>query len=673
MVLLKPDNGFLGNPFKTRQDVTNGLKGLLDPLAPHTSPGGALITLGSSGTHYDLKACQLEAFARPLWGLVSLLAGGGEYERTETWRRGLASGTDPESEEYWGASKGKDQRMVETSPIGFALVMAHEQLFDPLDDRSKKNIAEWLGAINDKPMPDTNWLWFRVFANLALSRISPDEHYNPTRMKADLDHLDTFQLRGEDSGWSRDGPEGVLQLDYYSGSFAIQFAQMAYSKLMQKEDPERCENYRKRALRFALDLLYYFDDEGRCIPFGRSMIYRFAVVATFSILPFAFEDLPEDYPLKWGHVKGLVLRHLRWWGTQQDIFKSDGTLNIGYCYENMTMTENYNGFGSPYWCCKAFACLAVPESHPFWQADELPWPTDLFPAVTSLPDPLHIMVRLPPSSPALATHTYLLSSGQACHYALKASESKYGRYAYSSAFGFSCPTGAFGLEQMAADCMLALCDDPEEDGFGQGERWRVRRLAEDAKLVHYGDSSDQVYLHSIWRPWKNLVSVETWLLPPTAAAPDWYIRIHKIVTDRELRSSEGGWPCYGQGPDGRALVQVFSGEKGQGGLEESGIVRAITSAGIVGLKDLSSTPRQGKLIQSDANSNLIFSRSVLPSLLGKHQSGSEEFLVTAVFGQPAKVGESTVDDAWKDEWEKRPVLPQTLKGVLPEELKHLFG
>lgn len=81
-------------------------------------------------------------------------------------------------------------------------------------------------------------------------------------MKADLDHLDTFQLRGEESGWSRDGPEGVLQLDYYSGSFAIQFAQLAYSKLMHKEDPERCENYRKRALRFALDLLYYFDQEG---------------------------------------------------------------------------------------------------------------------------------------------------------------------------------------------------------------------------------------------------------------------------------------------------------------------------------------------------------------------------------------------------------------------------
>ncbi len=52
-------------------------------------------------------------------------------------------------------------------------------------------------------------------------------------MSADLDHLDTFQLRGEESGWSRDGPEGVRQLDYYSGSFAIMFAQLVYSKVSQ--------------------------------------------------------------------------------------------------------------------------------------------------------------------------------------------------------------------------------------------------------------------------------------------------------------------------------------------------------------------------------------------------------------------------------------------------------
>lgn len=87
--------------------------------------------------------------------------------------------------------------------------------------------------------------------------------YNETRMKADLDHLDTFQLRGDESGWSRDGPDGVKQLDYYSGSFAIASAMLVYSNIAQDFDPERCAGYRKRMLKFALDQVYYFDDAGK--------------------------------------------------------------------------------------------------------------------------------------------------------------------------------------------------------------------------------------------------------------------------------------------------------------------------------------------------------------------------------------------------------------------------
>jgi len=64
-------------------------------------------------------------------------------------------------------------------------------------------------------------------------------------------------------GWSRDGPEGVIQLDYYSSSFAIQFAQLVYSKLAEKEDPERCKDYRQRANLFAADFIHYFDPDGQ--------------------------------------------------------------------------------------------------------------------------------------------------------------------------------------------------------------------------------------------------------------------------------------------------------------------------------------------------------------------------------------------------------------------------
>lgn len=83
--------------------------------------------------------------------------------------------------------------------------------------------------------------------------------FDAARMKADLDHLDTFYIG---DGWSRDGPEGVVQLDYYSSSFAIQVAQLVYAKIMVKEDPIRAEEYRNRGRTFALDFIHYFDPEG---------------------------------------------------------------------------------------------------------------------------------------------------------------------------------------------------------------------------------------------------------------------------------------------------------------------------------------------------------------------------------------------------------------------------
>ena len=167
--------------------------------------------------------------------------------------------------------------MVEMSPIGFSLAICPQKFFEPLTNQSKENLIQWLGCINGKDMPDTNWLWFRVsanvmparrslriitaiaqvFANLGLSKIGAP--YSQDQLKADLDHLDTFYLG---DGWSRDGPAGVKQLDYYSGSFAIQYAQLVYSKLAEKEDPARCEEYRDRARQFARTFIHWFDEDG---------------------------------------------------------------------------------------------------------------------------------------------------------------------------------------------------------------------------------------------------------------------------------------------------------------------------------------------------------------------------------------------------------------------------
>lgn len=76
---------------------------------------------------------------------------------------------------------------------------------------------------------------------------------------------------------------------------------------------------------------------GRSIPFGRSVGYRFAMVSFWGALAYADVELPA--PLTWGMVKGIVLRHLRWWQTQHDIWSPSGTLTIGYSYPNMYVSR----------------------------------------------------------------------------------------------------------------------------------------------------------------------------------------------------------------------------------------------------------------------------------------------------------------------------------------------
>ncbi|KAF8589181.1 hypothetical protein K439DRAFT_1658141 [Ramaria rubella] len=628
------------NPLRTRDELKAFLQDLLHPLEPHTSPGGALIRIGNTATHYDERAAQLEAFSRPLWGLASLLAGGGYHNGTTRWVKGFASGTNPDHEEFWGNMRNRDQRMVECAAIGYTLAVAKEAIWNPLDAIAKDNLAQWLGGMNDKEMPDTNWLWFRVFANLGLSKVG-SSYYSATRLKADLDHLDTFYLG---QGWSRDGPEGVRQLDYYSSSFAIQFAQLVYSKLAAQEDPERSKNYRQRANLFSAHFIHYFDPEGPAIPFGRSSTYRFAQASFWGAL--AFADVQPDGPFSWGVIKGLLLRNLRYWA-KQPFLDAAGIVSLGYVYPNHNLLENYNSPGSPYWCCKAFIPLALPESHPFWSTKEEPYPRILREGTVALEHPLQFVTNV-------GDHTYLLSSGQKCHYPLRHSGHKYGKLAYSASFGFSVPTGNESLEELGGDSTLALSDDG-------GETWKVRRETLDARFEKEG------WLRSNWKPWPN-VEVETWLLPPTKEDRAWHVRAHRIRTGRDLCSAEGGWAIYGQGKDGRALDR-FSGtpEGGYGYEERVGQTLTRSEAGASGIVDLKmgvsdiKAKRQGQAVRLDANSNLIAARAVLPTLVGEHKAGEDVVLFTGVLGIPTSEGQKEIREGWWREWLSMPEIPSALE------------
>jgi hypothetical protein len=152
-----PTQPFTKCTFKTRSDLQAACRAILDPLLPLFTPGGSRVKVGTSTTRFDEGGAQIEGYARPLWGLASLLGGGCEYPEAERWRQGIINGTDPESPEFWGEIEDLDQRMVEMCPIGFALAVAPGFFWEPLTEMQRGNIGRWLASINAREMPNTNW------------------------------------------------------------------------------------------------------------------------------------------------------------------------------------------------------------------------------------------------------------------------------------------------------------------------------------------------------------------------------------------------------------------------------------------------------------------------------------------------------------------------------------
>jgi len=97
-----------------KKDFEKLIFDILNPLKEKYSKEYALLELGSTAACYPMYVAKMDAFARPLWGLVPFWCGGGENKDFERiYLEGIVSGTNPESDEYWGNCYDFDQRFVE--------------------------------------------------------------------------------------------------------------------------------------------------------------------------------------------------------------------------------------------------------------------------------------------------------------------------------------------------------------------------------------------------------------------------------------------------------------------------------------------------------------------------------------------------------------------------------
>ncbi|WP_411349020.1 DUF2264 domain-containing protein [Paenibacillus sp. WLX2291] len=563
----------------TRDDLAALLHRLTKPLLPLYSEGKARLRIGHTGASYPADLAEMEGFSRVLWGLVPLLAGGGDSELWETVLDGIRHGTNPVHPEYWGDVNDYDQRLVEMAAFGLALALIPERIWTPLSADEQGNLHRWLNQINHHPCYDCNWLFFNVLVNVGFRRAGLE--YDAEQLEKNVQRMDAFYL---EDGWYSDGVNG--HSDYYV-PFAIHYYGLVYARLMEQDDPERSHIFKQRAAKFATEFLAWFAPDGSALPYGRSLSYRFAQSAFWSALAYAGVDV-----LPAGVLKGLVLRHVRWW-LEQRILDGRGILTIGYAYPNLVMAENYNSPGSPYWALKAFLPLALAQDHPFWSEDELPLPDmDTY----HVQQPAHLVIVREQNS----GHVAAFNSGHKYTNEHTHTSAKYEKFVYSTGFGFSVPRSEWGLGQGAFDSMLALSE--HEDNL-----YRVRRRNVNTQIT------DNM-LHAIWKPWHD-VEVRTWLI----AGLPWHLRIHRIETARMLDVAEGGY-ALGQEKQWQAHTKPMG----------TAVMTAYGSSGIVGLHGY----EQAELIWPNANTNLLHPRTVLPTLKATLQHGVH-WLIAAVYGNPA--------------------------------------
>lgn len=543
--------------FCSKKAAEQALLDVLNPLKPFYSESGARIHVGVTSTHYENDTIPMEAFARPLWGLVPFWTGGGsDAEFEELYRKGLEAGPDPSHPDYWHTCRDYDQKFCEMAAIAFGMLFCPEKVWEPLSESGKDNLVEWLWEINRHECCACNWQFFSIMTNVALYKAG--RPYDKKRLQEGLDCIDAYYDAG---GWYNDGNGG--DKDYYNPFVMVTFG-MVYARFMEKEDPERCRRFIERALAFGKDYIYWFSEDGSTFAYGRSMTYRFAQAAYFSVCVLCGVEV---FPLP--VLKGILARHLTHW-LNLPIWDNADILTIGYAYPNLQMSESYNAPGSPYWAMKAFMFLGLPEDHPFWAAECAPLPKlderkYLEHAGMVLQRGKENVVALVPGRLVADGHSHTVE--------------KYSKFAYSSKFGFSIMRSNVTLAECAPDSMLAF------EAYGY---FFVKDVIDPDFTV-----SEERLIFS-WSPIKG-IHVKTTIEPTQTG----HIRIHEITSDVECKAYDCGFAVSTD--DRKPYSRTENGDSSCVENEDGYCsVRAVEGDG------------EGQVLIPDPNTNLMASKASIP-------------------------------------------------------------
>ena len=562
------------------------------------------------GASYGPAIRELEYVSRPLWALFSLMASG-EFDEdlvapfVQRIREGLRSGERAFPE----ASTKTRQVVVEMGVYGFGLLACRERFLRLLAPEERERLGEWLYAANDVELPWGNWYVFRVMVNCGL-RVAGLPH-DAERLRQDARAIESMYAGG---GWYEDGMP--FQRDYYT-IFTFHFAALLLSRFAPElaEDLPFVRAAEHRWRKFSADFLYWFDEQGRSLPFGRSVSYRFGHAA-----PWAASAVARmSGALEPGEVKALLMANLTWWHGRP--IMSDGRLSVGYGYPNQLLGEDYTGPGAPGWAFKSFVVLALSEEDGFWAE----------PARTPAREARHRSDGCGMLFTSSPLQTCVYSAMQYNAGSVRQRMSKYGKLCYSTAFGWNASVIAERVSGFAVDSALVL-------GIAGTDQFAGRTRIEAYELT-------DAYAYSMWST-GEVARVETWLVPVDACR---HLRVHHVEAAYQLASHEGAFPVAGwsrkfdrprqtsgevtlerAGSDGRVRRSSITDASALG----EGLAELLEAAGLGQLAEEEWLQRTPEVVPQDPNTNIYdWEPSAVPALSARLAPGTS-WLACLVEGNP---------------------------------------
>ncbi len=247
------------------------------------------------------------------------------------------------------------QQTVETCALVICLDECHEYIWDTYTKDEKDRIADFLLDYARGNTVPQNWRLFNMldYAFLYKNGYAIDEDIM-------RDHAQTILGYYAGNGWYRDG----RGFDYYSCWAFNLYTPIWCQWYGYEKEPYLAKRFEENSNELMKTYADFFDRDGFTNMWGRSGIYRFAAVSSFSG-NLLFKNSSVDPGLARRISSGSLLQFL----TRDDLLYK-GVPSLGFYGPFLPLVQGYSCAESPYWMGKAFTCLVLPENHPFWTAKE---------------------------------------------------------------------------------------------------------------------------------------------------------------------------------------------------------------------------------------------------------------------------------------------------------------